>query len=74
MTLENVDAVEAEIEEGLSAYIDLLLQNVKSPVKRAYAKQLLLNDFNATLPRGIYMDNEMFLDFEASEESADNEA
>lgn len=64
MTLENIDAVEAELEEGLSAYIDLLLQRVASPVKRAYAKQLLLNDFNATLPRGIYMDNEMFIDIE----------
>jgi len=70
MTLENVDAVEAEIEEGLSAYIDLLLQKVASPVKRAYAKQLLLNDFNATLPRGIYMDNEMFVDIE---DAAENE-
>ena len=70
MTLENVDAVEAEIEEGLSAYIDLLLQRVTSPVKRAYAKQLLLNDFNATLPRGIYMDNEMFLEIE---DGAENE-
>ena len=70
MTLENVDAVEAEIEEGLSAYIDLLLQRVSSPVKRASAKQLLLNDFNATLPRGIYMDNEMFLEID---DSAENE-
>jgi len=69
MTLENVDAVEVEIEEGLSAYIDLLLQKVSSPVKRAYAKQLLLNDFNATLPRGIYMDNEMFLDIEDAPEN-----
>ncbi|MBV1919529.1 MAG: hypothetical protein KUG73_02520 [Pseudomonadales bacterium] len=74
MTIENVEEVEAEIEEGLSAYIDLLLQNVKSPVKRAYAKQLLLNDFNATLPRGIYMDNDMFLDFEVGAENAESEA
>lgn len=64
MTLENVDNMEAELEEGLASYIDLLLQRVTSPVKRAYAKKLLLNDFNSTLPRGIYMDNEVYLDGE----------
>ena len=69
MTNDNFEAIEADLEEGITLYIDQLLQKVQSPVKRAYAKRLLLADFNNTLPRGIYMDNEVYLDGEGIPDS-----
>ncbi|OUS24506.1 hypothetical protein A9Q99_24210 [Gammaproteobacteria bacterium 45_16_T64] len=68
MSDEQKDGLESSVEEGLTLYIDTLLRNIQSPVKRGYAKQLLLNDFNNTLPRGIYMDNEIILDGDDIEE------
>ena len=64
MTIDNIEEMEHDLEEGLAQYIDLLLQRVASPTKRAYAKQLLLADFNNTLPRGIYMDNMVMVEEE----------
>lgn len=68
MSDEKNEGLETTVEEGLTLYIDMLLRRIQSPVKRGYAKQLLLNDFNNTLPRGIYMDNEVIVDGEDLEE------
>ena len=64
MTAENLEAIESELEEGLESFVELLTHRITSPVKRAYARQLLLSDFNNTLPRGIYMDNEVIIESE----------
>jgi len=46
------------VNEELSDFVVSLVKEIHSPAKRGYATELLLNDFNNTLPRGIYMSNE----------------
>jgi len=56
--MSNEEYSDDDLNDELSDFVGSLVKDISSPAKRWYATQVLLNDFNNTLPRGIYMSNE----------------